>query len=450
EAPADDPVVFRCPRAFPGDDIDHLMTPVVDLAGIGLAGDGDEDPFVRYRAFSHAYHVARSAGWSDERFVGRVRELERSVAAVDGHGFASTPFARADGLGDRLGFGSSGGVWVKDETANVSGSHKARHFMGLSLELLVAEELGRLAPGRPLAIASCGNAALAAAVIARATDRRLHVFVPTWAEETVLSRLGALGAAVTVCDRQPGERGDPTYLRLRDAIDDGAIPFTCQGPENGLVIGGAETLGLEMISELARAGTTLDALVVQVGGGALASASARAFDDALAVGAIGRRPRLYAVQTDACWPLMRAFDRVVGRIDAGEDPGAALDRAARHRSAFMWPWESEPHSVAHGILDDETYDWLAIVRAMLATHGRPVVVGERALREANRLAFETTGIPADHTATAGLAGLVALRDAGEIRPDETVAVLFTGIRRGHEPAAAQSTPDARATERSAS
>ena len=39
---------------------------------------------------------------------------------------------------------------------------------------------------------------------------------------------------------------------------------------------------------------------------------------------------------------------------------------ASHRSQFMWPWEEPPHSVASGILDDETYDWLAILRGVAA------------------------------------------------------------------------------------
>jgi threonine synthase len=95
----------------------------------------------------------------------------------------------------------------------------------------------------------------------------------------------------------------------------------------------------------------------------------------------------------------------------------------------MWPWEDEPRSIAHGILDDETYDWLAVVEGMLATGGRPYVVSEDLLARANALARETTGIDVDPTGSAGLAGLLALREAGEIGDDERVAVLFTGVVR---------------------
>ena len=111
------------------------------------------------------------------------------------------------------------------------------------------------------------------------------------------------------------------------------------------------------------------------------------------------------------------------RVEAG------LREVARHRSAYMWAWETEPVSVAHGILDDETYDWLAVVRAMLLTGGRAVVVDEATLHEANGLALPELGIDADHTGTAGLAGLISLTRDGLVRPDETVAVIFSGVRR---------------------
>ncbi len=135
-------------------------------------------------------------------------------------------------------------------------------------------------------------------------------------------------------------------------------------------------------------------------------------------------PHVDTVQTKSAWPLKRAFDRVVACGD--------LEYAALHRSEFMWPWEEVRRSIAHGILDDETYDWLAVVEGMLATGGAPVVVDEEQLGLANVLALETTEIDVDPTGTAGLAGLLTLRAAGEIGRDDRVAVLFTGIDRNRE------------------
>jgi threonine synthase len=95
----------------------------------------------------------------------------------------------------------------------------------------------------------------------------------------------------------------------------------------------------------------------------------------------------------------------------------------------MWPWETEPQSIASGILDDETYDWLAVVRGMIRSGGYPVLVSEELLREANEAAVEATGIAVDETGSAGLAGLLAVQGRRGIGRSERVAVLFTGARR---------------------
>jgi len=355
------------------------------------------------------------------------------VAAVDGPGFAATPFERSEKLSEVLGFEEGGGVWVKDETGNVSGSHKGRHLMGVLLHLEVAEQLGLAERARRpvLAIASCGNAALAAAVVAAAGGWQLRVFVPVDADAGILGRLGDLGAEVVTCPRHPGTPGDPTYARLREELAAGAIPFTCQGNENGLAIEGGETLAYEMVSDLTLSGTTLDHLVVQVGGGALASACVQAFAEAALLRAVAGVPRAHMVQTLGGHPLERAYHRVERLLPPGpgeEDIERALRQAATQRSAYMWPWESEPKSIAGGILDDETYDWLAVVGGMLRTGGQAVVVSEERLAESLALG-RAAGYSADATGCAGLAGLLELVAEGVVRPNEKVGVLFTGVER---------------------
>jgi len=431
--PPEEPYPFRCPNARPGDDIDHVLVRELDPTHVGFPQGDEANPYVRYRELFHAYHLGLRHGMTDGGFVDLVESLDKAVAEVDGRSFLSTPFLRADELSERLRFSSEGGVWVKDETGNVAGSHKARHLMGVMLLLLVAEQAGLAPDGeRPLAIASCGNAALAAAVVARAADRTLKVFVPTWAHPDIRSRLEALGAEVVVCRRQEGASGDPAYLALREALDEGALPFTVQGPDNGMAIEGGETIGYEMISELARTDVGLDRLVVQVGGGALASSCIRAFEDAALLEARVKLPKIHAVQTLGGYPLRRAYDLLVARMEDPTSPAdivEGLTHARTHRSKFMWPWEEEPKSIATGILDDETYDWADVVSGMLATDGLALVVSEETLAEANTLAREATGIDVDPTGSAGLAGLLELVRAGKVARDERIAVLFTGTRR---------------------
>src|SRR5204862_6923403 len=101
-----------------------------------------------------------------------------------------------------------------------------------------------------------------------------------------------------------------------------------------------------------------------------------------------------------------------------------LRYAATHRSEFMWPWEAEPKSIADGILDDETYDWMAIVRGMFQTGGWPVTVSEETLGAANEMARDATGIDVDHTGSTGFAGLLTLKGEGAVQPGAKSGVLF--------------------------
>jgi threonine synthase len=445
------PDPFRCAHATPNDDVDHVIARRLDIACLRFPKEGAPNPFVGYRALFHSYRTARAGGMRDAEFVAIAERIDRAIAEVDGRGFAVTPFERQVALGD---LATGGGVWVKDETRNVAGSHKARHLMGLSLWLEVMERLGRARRdaerGPALAIASCGNAALAAATLARASRRPLRVFVPEDAEPRALAALDRLGARCEVCAREAGVPGDPSVRRMREALRGGLVPFTCQGSENGLAIEGGETLAYEMITSLAARGVTLDRVFVQVGGGALASACVQAFREAVALGACPRLPAFHPVQTRGAAPLARAHARVSKRIlgalgamagseaeraailrDAWPEPAAraALEHAARHRSEFMWPWEETPRSIASGILDDETYDWHEVVSGTIESGGWPVIVTEDELRAAYDLARSATGIHASHTGAAGLAGLIALRRNGVVARSETVAVLLTGAER---------------------
>lgn len=92
----------------------------------------------------------------------------------------------------------------------------------------------------------------------------------------------------------------------------------------------------------------------------------------------------------------------------------------------MSPWETAPHSIAHGILDDETYDWVAVVEGTLRSGGYPIVVPEETLSLANRMARELTQIPVDPTGSAGLAGLIACPDR---KTNERAIVVFSGVDR---------------------
>jgi threonine synthase len=359
-----------------------------------------DNPFVRYRERLDSHAAALAGGLGDAWFVDTVERLDAAVAEVDGHGFRITPTRVMPELAAAAGFDDVE-LHVKLELENVGGSHKARHLFGVALQLLVDEALGA-PPAGPLAIASCGNAALGAGVIARALGRPLRVFVPTWADRSVVTRLEDLGAAIDVCPRREGEAGDPCYLRFREAVAAGARPFSVQGVDTPTTFDGGRTIGWELADQV----DGLDALHVQVGGGALATAASIGLGDV----------PLYPVQGEGCAPLRRAWDLLA--------PGFDLDVAAATPERFMWPWEPEPSGLASGILDDVTYDWLPLIRRTLETGGHPIVAEEATIARAHRLAVGV-GLDVSPTGSAGLAGPLTESPGTGAR----VGLLFTGVER---------------------
>lgn len=443
---------FGCPAARAGDDVDHVLVRHLDHQALQFPATIDGNPYVVLRELMSHAHRARALGVSEVELQAVVEGLDAAVAAVDGRGFLPTPLRAMPELAARLG-APVVHLLAKDETGNVSGSHKARHLMGVMIHLRLSEVAGLHAPAAPrrrLAIASCGNAALAAAVVARAARWPLEVFVPPDADAVVLERLQRLDAHVTSCPRD-GEPGDPCYRAFRAALARGALPFGVQGSDNGSAVEGGLTLGHELAHQLRCGPGRVDVLVVQVGGGALGSACLHALRDAVAMGVLPALPRLCTVQTRGAWPLRRAYERVVQLVAArvGQAPPSeprvradwlrhavpapvvdeVLRHAATHRSEFMWPWETTPRSVAHGILDDETYDWWALVDGMIRSGGFPLVVDEPTLVEAREAVRRTMKVDATATGTAGIAGVMQLHRSGALRGGEVVAALLTGRER---------------------
>ncbi len=418
EVPIGQALSWRCPNAS-AEDRYHVLRLVLEPGP--LRARAELNPFRAFQRYLAVDAFAAANGVPQQRRVEVIERTDALVRAVAGTGFVRTPFARADELSDALAFDSDGGIWIKDETGNVAGSHKGRHLFTVLLHLLVAEEAGIAgwsspADRPPLAIASCGNAALAATTLAAAVDWPIEVFVPPSADPVVVEQLGGLGATIVRCPRQDGDPpGDPCVHRFREAVGRGSIPFGVQGTENAWGLDGGRTIGWEMARHFDQEvdGPPLDRLFVQVGGGALADCVGSGFAMS------GIFPRFHAVQTEGCAPLARAWALAVVR--------GGPRRAASRWPELMWPWEREPRSAADGILDDETYDWLGIFDAMASSGGTPVVAAERHVLAANELARRYTAIDASHTGTAGLAGLLEIRDS--IAADERVAVIFSGIRR---------------------
>ncbi len=374
----------------------------------------EPNPFIAYRKMLWSWHRAMDAGWSDGDFIHLVRNLDAAIGAIDGHGFVRTPASWVTGLGTPA---PGAPVFVKDETHNVSGSHKARHLMGQLLHLAV----DAVANDQRLAIASCGNAALGAATVARAAGRPIDVFIPTWADSVVVGVLSDLNATIHVCERRPGESGDPCMLRFREAVGQGALAFGVQSTENPWTLDGGRTIGWEFADQVA--GAEPDLLFVQVGGGALLTSTAIGLLEAVDRGPLASVPSVWAVQAEGCAP----FDRAWTGLKRGGSIDERIADAAARSDALMQPW-IDSKSVATGILDDVTYDWLGVARALLTTGGESIVASESEIVEANRRARDA-GFDVDHTGSAGYAGVLAAQRTGRLPTEASLAVIMTGVRR---------------------
>ncbi len=371
------------------------------------------NPYIKWRKFLWSWHYAIDKGWTDEDYVSLVTEIDKAIAAVDGSGFRITPSGTWTGASDML---PNFCLW-KDETNNVAGSHKARHLMGVLLHIAV----NAVDTNQRLAISSCGNAAIGAATVARAVNRPIDVFIPTWASPNIVNQLEDLDATIHVCNRKVDELGDPCMNRFQEAIRKGSLPFSVQASENVLALDGGRTLGWELAEVIAS--NAIDHLFIQVGGGALLTSCTIGLLEAKEFGVLEKVPKVCAVQTEGCAPFDKAWRGLPPEITIREK----IDYAICNAETLMAPWE-EPRSLATGILDDITYDWIGVLQALAYTGGESVVASEDEIALAYDLVNQN-GVKAEPTGSAGVAGVISSLKSGYIQRSDKVAVLFTGVAR---------------------
>ena len=336
--------------------------------------------------------------------------------------------------------------FASPQVGNVAQSHKARHLTNVMLYLLTLKNTGdETLAERRLAVASCGNAGLAAAEVAAAAKWPIDVCIPPDADEAVIQRLAELaplGVATVICDRSGADvqtakgpvsttgAADPTLAVCRALVSEhGSIPFSVQGPECGLAVEGGQTLAWEILTALRRDHphvSSLNSLYVQVGGGALGAGLGqgmrRSIDRREQAVSLSAVPTLRCVQPVGCQPLGRAFEKMsLDKLSAAE--------AGQQRGAYMWAWDN-PTSVAHGILDDETYDWVALCEEMANSGGGTLAVADDAIEKAHAIAREEHGVSVCHTGAAGLAGMMLKRtEAPEAAGAPPDLVILTGLHR---------------------
>jgi threonine synthase len=297
-----------------------------------------------------------------------------------------TPLYRAERLGRPLGLSQ---LYIKDDGRNPTGSSKDR---ASAVVVARALELGE----QTVATASSGNAAAALAGLGAAAGLASVIFVPQSAPEAKVVQLLIYGATVLLVE---GSYDDAFELCLAACKEWG---WYCRNTGyNPHTAEGKKTCALEIVEQLHW--DAPDTVLVAVGDGNIITGLHRGFQDALALGWIARMPRLVGVQACAAPALYQAW-----RAGASE---VTPDRA-----------ETLADSINVGL----PRDGFRALRAARETNGMYIAVEDEAILHAIGAIARSTGIFIEPAGAAPFAGLFALVECGEIRPDERVVVVNTG------------------------
>ncbi len=296
-----------------------------------------------------------------------------------------TPLSRVEALA------AGDGVvpWLKDDGRNPSGSLKDRASV-----VGVADAVRRGAA--TLVAASTGNAASSVSLFCACAGLPAVLLVPRDAPAPKVAQLLLFGARVLAV------RG--TYDQAFDLSLEAARAFGWYSRSTAVnpVLGeGKKTVSLELFEQLGRRAP--DAVVVSVGDGCIVGAVVKGFMELREMGLIDDLPRVYGVQAAGAAPLVAAFE-------AGEEQATAV----------------EPRTFADSIAVGRPRDGRKALRHVRASGGGMVAVSDGAIRRAMRDLARRGGVFAEPAGATGYAGFAALAEAGELRADETVAVLVTG------------------------
>ena len=186
-------------------------------------------------------------------------------------------------------------VYIKDEGRLPTGSFKAR---GLCMAVSMAKELGI----KRLAIPTNGNAGAAMAAYAKRAGIEAYVFCPDDTPEINIREIALQGAStwsvngfITDCGKIVREG-----ISSMDWFDVSTLkePYRIEGKK---------TMGLELANQLNW--ELPDVIMYPTGGGTGLIGMVKAFNELESIGWIGKkRPRMVAVQSTGCAPIVKAYD----------------------------------------------------------------------------------------------------------------------------------------------
>ncbi len=297
-----------------------------------------------------------------------------------------TALIRSERLGRQLGLSR---LDLKDDTTNPTASFKDRAS-------LVAALRGREMGVATVATASTGNAASSLAGIAAALGMKCVIFVPENAPIPKLTQMLLYGAEVY---RVRGSYDDAFDLCARAVERFGW--YTRSTGVNPFTVEGKKTAAFE-IAEALRWDVP-DWVVVPTGDGNILGGVGKGFRQLLGLGWTEKMPRLVAVQAEGAGPIARAFQRGERTVE----PEEAL-------------------TVADSISVGRPRDATRALRTLFESNGAAVTVSDEEILRAMRDLPRETGLFAEPSAAASLAGLRKLLEENVVTPSVSVCLMITG------------------------
>jgi threonine synthase len=296
------------------------------------------------------------------------------------------------GEGDTPLLDLGGGVLVKDEGLNPTGSFKAR---GAAVGASRARELG----ARHVALPTNGNAGAAWSAYGRRAGLAVTVAVPADAPAVTRSEALATGAGTAVVAGQIGDAG--AMVARAVATRDGWFDVsTLKEPYR---VEGKKTMGLEIAEQLGWRAP--DVVVYPTGGGVGMIGIAKAFVELRELGWLtGPATRFVAAQSSGCAPVVRAFE-------AGAE------------TTEPWP---EPRTVAYGITVAAPLGGPQLLRILRGSGGTAVAVDDADALSTRAECAAAEGVLLSPEGAVALHAVRMLTAQDWVTPADRVVMLNTG------------------------
>jgi threonine synthase len=282
-------------------------------------------------------------------------------------------------------------VWLKEEGANPTGTFKAR---GLAMAVTMARHYGL----SKLAAPTAGNAGGALAAYAAAAGIEAHIFMPKDTPMANQVECLAYDAHLTLVDGLISDCG--RMVAERKAAEGWFDVSTLKEPFR---VEGKKTMGYELVEQLGW--VYPDAVFYPTGGGVGLIGMWKAFEEMEQLGWVsGKRPKMIAIQSAGCAPVVRAFDQ-------GEP------------ASKMW---QNAHTAASGLRVPKPYGDYIILDILRQSAGTAVAVTDDQIFASLRDWASHEGLLLSPEGAAATAAYDRLLSTGFLSTDDRVVLFNTG------------------------